>query len=211
MICQSLNTATEIEISGFDIPPGLQSKIPKRRDRNKSAFLTSGFVIPGITGYSFRLYNTSENYGCERKEKRWSDYDNLTKCVMRMALTLPTQVVKSRRHVKVFDFHQNFLNFLSKLYNFCQNFYFFLSKFYHFLSKFYHFLSKFYNFLSKFTIFCQNFTIFCQFFFENQMFHCHILIQHEKYIQMSTNKPSIGSAVLELVLVSLRKYHQLST
>ena len=28
--------------------------------------------------------------------------------------------------------------------------------------------------------------------------HCHIWIQHEKCIQMSTNKPSIGSVVLEI-------------
>ena len=34
----------------------------------------------------------------------------------------------------------------------------------------------------------------------NSIFHCHIWIQHEKCIQMSTNKPSIGSVVLKIAL-----------
>ena len=33
--------------------------------------------------------------------------------------------------------------------------------------------------------------------FRNSNFRCYIWIQHEKCIQMSTNKPSIGSVVLE--------------
>ena len=35
------------------------------------------------------------------------------------------------------------------------------------------------------------------FFIRNPNFHYHILNQHEKCIQMSTNKPSIGAVVLE--------------
>ena len=36
--------------------------------------------------------------------------------------------------------------------------------------------------------------------------HGHIWIQHEKCIQMSTNKPSIGAVVLEIASWILRKY-----
>ena len=35
---------------------------------------------------------------------------------------------------------------------------------------------------------------------QNLNFHFHIWIQHEKYIQMSTNKPSIGSVVPETAI-----------
>ena len=34
----------------------------------------------------------------------------------------------------------------------------------------------------------------------NSNFHCRICIQHEKCINMSTNKPSIGSVVLKIVI-----------
>ena len=33
---------------------------------------------------------------------------------------------------------------------------------------------------------------------QNLHFDCHIWIQHDKCIQMSTNKPSIGSVILEI-------------
>ena len=36
--------------------------------------------------------------------------------------------------------------------------------------------------------------------FWNSNFQCHMWLQHEKCIQMSTNKPSIGSGFLEIVL-----------
>ena len=35
--------------------------------------------------------------------------------------------------------------------------------------------------------------------FQNSNFQCHIWIQHEKCIKTSTNKPSIGAVVLEIV------------
>ena len=56
---------------------------------------------------------------------------------------------------------------------------------------------------SKFSTFFTNFW--------NSNIYCHIWIQHEKCIQMSTNKPSIGAVVLEIVSVILRKYCQLPT
>ena len=40
-------------------------------------------------------------------------------------------------------------------------------------------------------------------------FHCHIWKQHEKFIQMSTNKPSIGAVVLEITPWILRKHRQI--
>ena len=36
--------------------------------------------------------------------------------------------------------------------------------------------------------------------FHNSNFYCHIWIQNEKYLQMSTNKPSIGPVVTEISL-----------
>ena len=41
---------------------------------------------------------------------------------------------------------------------------------------------------------------------KNSNCHCHIWIQHEKCIQMSTNKPSIGSVFPGISLCILRKY-----
>ena len=43
----------------------------------------------------------------------------------------------------------------------------------------------------------------------NSNFHCYIWIQHEKCIQMSTNKPSIGSVFLEISPWILRQFCQL--
>ena len=43
---------------------------------------------------------------------------------------------------------------------------------------------------------------------QNSNFHSYIWIQHEKCIQMSTNKPSIGPVVLEIASVILSKYYQ---
>ena len=40
--------------------------------------------------------------------------------------------------------------------------------------------------------------------FQKSNFHCHIWIQHEKCIQMSTNKPSIGSVFLKIASWILR-------
>ena len=45
--------------------------------------------------------------------------------------------------------------------------------------------------------------------FGKEIFHFHFWIQHEKYIQSSTSKPSIGSVVLEIahsekILLNLR-------
>ena len=48
--------------------------------------------------------------------------------------------------------------------------------------------------------------IFCSIFFLNLNFHCHICIQHEKCIQLSTNKPSIYSVVYEIAPTSLKKF-----
>ena len=50
------------------------------------------------------------------------------------------------------------------------------------------------------------------FLFKNlwsSIFHSHIWLHHEKCIQMSTNKPSIGSVVLEKTLQNLRKNCQI--
>ena len=47
--------------------------------------------------------------------------------------------------------------------------------------------------------------------FHNSNSYCHIWIQHEKYIEMSTKKPSIGSVVFEMALEVMRKYSKLST
>ena len=41
--------------------------------------------------------------------------------------------------------------------------------------------------------------------------HCYIWIQSELSFLMSTNKPSISSAVLEIATWILRKYYQMST
>ena len=49
-------------------------------------------------------------------------------------------------------------------------------------------VNKFFNIFLKFT------------------FSCYIWIQHEKCIQMSTNKPSTGSMDLEIASVTSRKY-----
>ena len=47
---------------------------------------------------------------------------------------------------------------------------------------------------------------------ETQIFIATLFwIQHEKYIQMSTNKPSIGSADFEIASVSLKQKCILST
>ena len=40
------------------------------------------------------------------------------------------------------------------------------------------------------------------------IFNCYIWICNEKYIQMSTNKPSISPVVVEIAPRILRKYYQ---
>ena len=57
------------------------------------------------------------------------------------------------------------------------------------------------------TLLCRRKAKICQPFSKVSKLNCHfhIWIHHEKYIKMSTNKPSVGTVVLEIVTTEISK------